>query len=179
MLKVTSSCLVKAIGVANFNVTQMMEILNHCKVRPAVLQIECHPYFIDADLIEFCRNKEIHVSAVGPFGFPTRPGRDTRERKLLDDPVIVELAEKKGRSPAQIVLRYLLQMGVSIVTRGKVPDQQTQNITIFDMVLSDRDEAKLEDLNRMERRMMLEHHLNHKNYPFNETYEHRHRSFRF
>ena len=44
----------------------------------------------------------------------------TGERKLLDDPVIVELAEKKGRSPAQIVLRYLLQMGVSIVTRGKV-----------------------------------------------------------
>jgi len=171
--------LVKAIGLENFNVQQMMEILNHCKVRPAVLQIECHPYFVDFDLIEFCRCKEIHVSAVGPFGFPMRPGRDPREKKLLDDPVIVDLAEKKDRSPAQIVLRYLLQMGVSIVTRGKVADQQTQNITFFDMVLSDRDEAKIEALNRMDRRLVLKHLMTHKNYPFNETYQHRHKSFRF
>jgi len=135
-------------------------------MRPAVLAIECHPYFIDTSLIEFCRARDIHVTAIGPFGFPSRPDRDKFEKKLLDDPVILDLAEKKGRSPAQIVLRYLLQMGVSIVTRGKVPDQQTQNITFFDMVLSDREEAQIASLNRMERRMRLESLRNHKDYPF-------------
>jgi len=158
--------LVKAIGVANFNKYSILEILAHCKVRPAVLEIECHPYFVDSHLIEFCRSKDIHVTAVGPFGFPCRPSRDKHETKLLDDPVIVNLAERKGKTPAQIVLRYLLQLGVSIVTRGKVPDQQTQNITFFDMVLSDRDEAQIAALNKMERRMRLENLENHKDYPF-------------
>jgi len=134
-----------------------------------LVQIECHPYFVDSDLIEFCRSKEIHVSAIGPFGFPARPARDKHEKKLLEDPVIIELAEKKGKTPAQIVLRYLLQMGVSIVTRGKVPDQQKQNITFFDMVLSDRDEAQLATLNKGDRRMRLEYLETHKDYPFHES----------
>lgn len=128
--------------------------------------MECHPYFVDKNLIEFCRSKEIHVTVVGPFGFPARPGREKREIKLLDDPIILELAEKKGKTPAQIVLRFLLQMGVSIVTRGKVPDQQTQNITFFDMVLSDREEAQIQKLNKMERRMKMEYLRDHKDYPF-------------
>merc|ERR1711962_12074 len=121
--------LVKAIGVANFNEHQILRILKDCKVRPAVVQIECHPYFVDKDLIKFCRDNELHMTAVGPFGMPFRPNSKREQGKILEDPVIVELAEKKGRSPAQIVLRFLLQMGMSIVTRGKNPDQQLQNIT--------------------------------------------------
>lgn len=110
--------------------------------------MECHPYFVDKNLIEFCRSKEIHVTVVGPFGFPARPGREKREIKLLDDPIILELAEKKGKTPAQIVLRFLLQMGVSIVTRGKV------------------EEAQIQKLNKMERRMKMEYLRDHKDYPF-------------
>ncbi|XP_030646004.1 aldose reductase-related protein 2-like [Chanos chanos] len=94
---------VKSIGVSNFSIQQLERLLSVAKVPPAVNQVELHPYLVQTDLIEYCKSKNIVLTAYSPFGSPGRPKEfhrgATDPEKLLDEPVVLEIAKKHGRTP--------------------------------------------------------------------------------
>uniref|UniRef100_A0A3Q1FCT4 Zgc:56622 n=1 Tax=Acanthochromis polyacanthus TaxID=80966 RepID=A0A3Q1FCT4_9TELE len=116
---------VKSIGVSNFSILQLERLLALCRVPPAVHQVELHPYLVQSDMISFCKSKNIALTAYSPFGSPARPPElfrgDTDPKKLLEDPVVAEIAKKHRRSPAQVLLRYHVQQGVSVIPKSDKP----------------------------------------------------------
>ena len=98
--------LVRSIGVSNFNSSQLQRILDRCSIKPVVNQIECHPYLNNAQLIRFCRERDIAVTAYSPLGSAERPWAKPGEPVLLRDEQLKNLSIKYRRSVAQIVLRY-------------------------------------------------------------------------
>lgn len=96
--------LVRSIGVSNFNGKQLKEIIEEGNIRPLVNQVECSVGFHQADLRKFCKQEGVLVMAYSPLGKP-KPGK---EHPFLDSPGLKEMAEKYGKSPAQICLRYLV-----------------------------------------------------------------------
>ncbi|CAN9498680.1 unnamed protein product [Ophioblennius macclurei] len=161
---------VRSIGVSNFNILQLQRLLALCRVPPAVNQVELHPYLVDADMLEFCKSKNIALTAFSPFGSPARPPEELRDdgdpHKLLEDPVVLEIAKKNGRSAAQVLLRYHVQQGVSVIPKSDKPHHILENTKIFDFRLSPADMAALRGLNRGWRTLMLDEFRSHPYYPF-------------
>ncbi|XP_076811540.1 aldo-keto reductase 1B-like [Clavelina lepadiformis] len=96
--------LIRSIGVSNFNKHQINRILKECSVPPAVNQIEINPYLVQKDLVDFCNNKGIVVTAFSPLGSPTRPWVSPEEPALLKDPSLEEIAKRLEKSVAQVTL---------------------------------------------------------------------------
>ena len=116
----------RSIGVSNFSVAHLEELLARTSVVPAVNQVEIHPYSCPIELVEFCRNHRIQVEAYSPLG----RGRD------LEDPVIQELAARHARTPAQVVLRWGLQHGWVVIPKSVQPHRIRENAAVFDFELS-------------------------------------------
>lgn len=161
---------VKSIGVSNFSILQLERLLALCRVPPAVNQVELHPYLVQTDMIEFCKSRNIALTAQSPFGSPARPPElyrgDTDPHKLLEDPVIAEIAKKHRRSPAQVLLRYHVQQGVSVIPKSDKPHHILQNTKIFDFCLTEEDMVTLRGLDRGWRCCTLDEIKSHPYYPF-------------
>ena len=116
---------VKAIGLSNFTMEQIQEILDVCEVNPAVLQTEVHPYFQEDELKEFLAKEDIAIQAWYPLGHG--------DKALLEESVFTRLAEKYGKSNAQIILRWHIQAGNIVIPGSKNPNifVQTLNYLIL------------------------------------------------
>lgn len=132
----------RAIGVCNFEIEYLERILNECEIVPAVNQVECHPYLQQKELKDFCKKHNIYIEAYSPL---------MNGKKVLEDPVINELAEKYGKTPAQIILRWQIQTDVIVIPKTVTPARMKENINIFDFELSDEDMEKIATLDRGER----------------------------
>ncbi|KAM9689250.1 aldo-keto reductase family 1 member A1-like isoform 1-T4 [Trichechus inunguis] len=97
--------LVRALGLSNFNSRQIDDVLSVASVRPAVLQVECHPYLAQKELIAHCHAHGLEVTAYSPLGSSDHAWGDPDEPVLLEDPMVLAQVEKYGRSPAQVLLR--------------------------------------------------------------------------
>ncbi|XP_039863842.1 aldose reductase-related protein 2 isoform X2 [Simochromis diagramma] len=161
---------VKSIGVSNFSILQLERLLALCRVPPAVNQVELHPYLIQTDMMEFCKSKNIALTAYSPFGSPGRPSEllreDTDPYKLLEDPVIADIAKKHKRSPAQVLLRYHVQQGVAVIPKSEKPHHILENTKIFDFSLTEEDMSALKGLNRGWKACEIEEIKSHPYYPF-------------
>ncbi|XP_071403451.1 aldo-keto reductase family 1 member B1 isoform X1 [Centroberyx affinis] len=161
---------VKSIGVSNFSILQLERLLALCKVPPAVNQVELHPYLVQTELIEFCKSKNIALTAYSPFGSPARPPEllrgDTDPYKLLEDPVIGDIAKKHRRSPAQVLLRYHVQQGISVIPKSDRPHHILENTKIFDFRLTEEDMSALRGLDRGWKACVLDQIKSHPYYPF-------------
>ena len=124
---------VRAIGLSNFTPEQVQEILDICEVKPAVLQTEVHPYSQEKELKAFLDKEGIVIQAWYPLGHG--------DKALINEPVFAKLAEKYGKTPAQIILRWHTQMGFIVIPGSKNPDHVRENFDIFDFKLTD-DEMK-------------------------------------
>ncbi|XP_023442831.1 1,5-anhydro-D-fructose reductase isoform X1 [Dasypus novemcinctus] len=116
--------LVKTIGVSNFNWEQLERLLNKpdLRVKPVANQIECHPYLAQKNLISFCHSKEVSVIAYSPLG-GSRQGVD-----LMDDPMIMKIAQKYNKSSAQILIRFQIQRNVIVIPQSVSAKQIQENI---------------------------------------------------
>ena len=132
---------VRAIGVSNFMVDHLARLLEHATVVPAVNQIEVHPYFVQAEVQAFGAEHGILTQAWSPIGGITFY-RDGEHTSTLDDPVIVDIAEAHDKSPAQVMLRWGLQHGRSVIPKSTKPGRIAENIDVFDFELTERRAAR-------------------------------------
>ncbi len=136
---------VRAIGVSNFMVNHLRTLLDHASVVPAVNQIECHPYFQQRDVEYFGTEHGIVAQAWSPIGGITFY-RDGNHSSTLDDPVIGEIAAAHERSAAQVMLRWGLQHGRSVIPKSTKPHRIAENIDVFDFELSADEMAAIDAL---------------------------------
>ncbi|XP_055442010.1 aldo-keto reductase family 1 member A1 isoform X1 [Bubalus kerabau] len=171
--------LVRALGLSNFNSRQTDDVLSVASVRPAVLQVECHPYLAQNELIAHCQARGLEVTAYSPLGSSDRAWRDPEEPVLLKEPVVLALAEKHGRSPAQILLRWQVQRKVICIPKSVTPSRILENIQVFDFTFSPEEMKQLDALNKNLRFIVpmltvdgkrVPRDAGHPLYPFNDPY---------
>jgi diketogulonate reductase-like aldo/keto reductase len=136
---------VRAIGVSNFMVEHLAALLDRARVVPAVNQIECHPYFQQPEVQDFNAAHGILTQAWSPIGGITFY-RDGSHGSTLDDPVIGGIAEAHGKTPAQVMLRWGLQHGRSVIPKSTKPSRIQENIDVCDFELSAAEMATIDGL---------------------------------
>ena len=136
---------VRAIGVSNFMVEHLTTLLDRATVVPAVNQIECHPYFAQREVQDFGAEHGILTQAWSPIGGITFY-RDGSHGSTLDDPVIGDIASAHGKTPAQVMLRWGLQHGRSVIPKSTKPSRIAENIDVFDFELSADEMAAIDGL---------------------------------
>jgi diketogulonate reductase-like aldo/keto reductase len=136
---------VRGIGVSNFMVEHLTALLDHATVVPAVNQIECHPYFQQRDVQHFDAEHDILTQAWSPIGGITFY-RDGSHGSTLDDPAIGDIARAHDKTPAQVMLRWGLQHGRSVIPKSTKPSRIAENINVFDFELSTEEMAAIDGL---------------------------------
>ena len=136
---------VSAIGVSNFMVAHLATLLARATVVPAVNQIEVHPYFAQREVQDFAAEHGILTQAWSPIGGITFY-RDGSHGSTLNDPVIGDIATAHGKSPAQVMLRWGLQQGRSVIPKSTKPSRIAENINVFDFELSADKLTAIDDL---------------------------------
>jgi len=142
--------LVKHLGVSNFGKKNLMKLISTSKIKPEMNQVECHPYLQQEDLLTFCRSNEILFTAYAPLGSSDRPQifKDQNEPSLLEDPVIVEIANAKNATPAQILINWALQRGTSVIPKSVTPERIIQNFQAQSINLSEDEMKRIANLEK-------------------------------
>jgi diketogulonate reductase-like aldo/keto reductase len=134
--------LIRAIGVSNFQTDRLMDLIINHEVVPAVNQIEIHPFYQQTESIEFAKKYNVQPEAWAPFA----EGRNN----IFQNEVLMSLAQKHGRSVAQIILRWLVQRGIVAIPKSVHKERIVENFSIFDFELSSEDMDKIATLDKKE-----------------------------
>lgn len=129
---------VRALGLSNFPQEKIAEVIDHAEIKPQLVTVERHPYFAQSDLREYLSQYGIVIEAWYPLGHG--------DKGLQEEPVFTKLAEKYGKTPAQVILRWHVQMGTSIIPGSKNPAHIADNADIFDFELTDEEMAEVAKL---------------------------------
>jgi aldehyde reductase len=113
----------RAIGLSNITLDGLKPIYEAARIKPAVVQVESHPYLPETELLEFCKEKSVLFLAFAPLGHGMRPG-------LLDDPVILAIAARIGKTPAQVLLAWAVQRGTALLTTPRTAARARENFDI-------------------------------------------------
>lgn len=127
---------IKAIGLSNFLPHHIENILEHCKIKPAVNQLEIHPGYSQEAAVRYCEEHDIRVQAWSPIG----------RQRVLKEELVVELAEKYHVSPAQICLRYSVQRGIIPLPKSSSMERMIQNQDLFSFEIEKEDMYRLETM---------------------------------
>lgn len=130
----------KAIGLSNFSEEQIQEAIDTMEIKPQVVQVEAHPYFPQTELKKKLAETQMGLMAWYPLGHG--------DKNLVNEPVFTELANKYGKSNAQIILRWHVQSGNVVIPGSKNPDHIRDNFNIFDFELTDEDMAAIAKVNK-------------------------------
>jgi alcohol dehydrogenase (NADP+) len=133
----------RAIGLSDITLDGLLPIYESARIKPAVVQVESHPYLPETELLEFCREKGIVLLAFAPLGHGMKPG-------LLEDPVIVAIAARIGKTPAQVLLAWAAQRGTALLTTPKSAERAKENFDI-----SALPEDAFGEINRIQTRQRL------------------------
>lgn len=131
--------LIKNIGVCNFHVHHLEELMTKCHVVPAVNQIELHPLLTQKPIREFCDAHKIIVEAYSPTA--------RMDKKLVEHPVLVDIAEKHNKTVVQIILRWNIQNKVIPIIKSSSLQRMSSNIDVFDFMLSNDEMEQIESIN--------------------------------
>jgi len=133
----------RAIGLSDIGLHELLPIYESARIKPAVVQVEAHPYLPETELLEFCKDKGVVFLAFAPLGHGLRPG-------LLEDPVISAIAARVGKTPAQVLLAWAVQRGTALLTTPKTPARARENFNI-----SALPEDAFDEINRIQTRQRL------------------------
>ena len=141
------------IGVCNFGTSLLRDLLSYARVRPALLQVEMHPLLTQEKLFRFCQQQSIAVTAFSPLGAESyfSLGMAGEEESLLQNSVVNKIAQNHGRSPAQVLLRWSVQRGTSVVVKSSQQKRLVENLTAVDFELTEDEMVALAGLNRNRR----------------------------
>ena len=137
MIQLMKSGKARAIGVSNYDIIQMQEILQNFDVPPSVNQVEFHPFLFQEELLQFCNNNNIQLEAYSPL---------TRGKKL-NHPVLRGLEHKYSRTSAQILIRWSLQHNLVVIPKSRHENRIKENSQVFDFQLDEKDMKLLDSLN--------------------------------
>ncbi|GKV55073.1 putative oxidoreductase YtbE [Sporosarcina sp. NCCP-2222] len=132
---------VKAIGVSNFQVHHLEDLMKEAEIKPMVNQVECHPRLTQKELKAFCQEHGIQLEAWSPL----------MQGQLLDNPVLLEIANKYNKSVAQVILRWDLQNGIVTIPKSTKEHRIVENATVFDFELTKEDMERIDGLNENHR----------------------------
>ncbi|MBP3039495.1 aldo/keto reductase [Bacillaceae bacterium Marseille-Q3522] len=141
----------KAIGVCNFDIEHLERLFAECEVIPVLNQVECHPYFAQNELKEFCAKHDIFVEAWSPL---------EQGGEVLQDETIKQIATAHGKSAAQVVLRWHLQNNTIVIPKSQTPSRIEENFQLFDFELSAAEMEAVNKLNRNRRRGKIPSEMN-------------------
>jgi alcohol dehydrogenase (NADP+) len=133
----------RAIGLSDISLNDVLPIYDSARIKPAVVQVEAHPYLPETELLEFCKEKGVVFLAFAPLGHGMRPG-------LLEDPVISAIAARVGKTPAQVLLAWAVQRGTAVLTTPRTAARAKENFNI-----SALPQDALKDINRIQTRQRL------------------------
>lgn len=138
------------IGVSNMNCQGLMDLLSYCKIKPAVNQVELHPYLTQESLVTFCHEQGIGVTALSPLGGVSyvEIGLAATSENVLLDGVIARIAAAHKKTPAQVILRFQLQRGVSVIPKSLNPNRMRENLASANFDLSEEDMDAVRRLDR-------------------------------
>ncbi|KAK6943011.1 NADP-dependent oxidoreductase domain [Dillenia turbinata] len=139
----------RAIGVSNFSTKKLEDLLGIARVPPAVNQVECHPAWQQSKLREFCKSKGVHLTGYSPLG---SPGSTFIKSNVLTNPVVTMVAEKLGKTPAQVCLRWGLQMGHSVLPKSTTEARIKENLDVFDWSIPEYLFAKFSEIEQLDYR---------------------------
>lgn len=128
---------IKAIGVCNFNISHLQDLLKSAHVTPVINQVEFHPRLQQVALRTFCKEHNIQLEAWAPL----------MQGGLLEDPTVAKIAEKYGKSNTQVILRWDIQNGVVTIPKSVRKERMVQNADIFDFSLTDEELQVINDMN--------------------------------
>lgn len=138
--------LVRSIGVANYTTTLISDLLAYARIKPAMNQVELHPYLAQSELVRFCQAQGMAVTAYSPLGTPGTAEPDMP--RLLDDPAIAAIAANHGKTPAQVLLRAAVQRQTVAIPKSVNPSRILENIQVFDFELSTKELQLIKSLDR-------------------------------
>lgn len=165
--------LVKSLGVSNFNKRQLELILNkpNLKHKPVSNQVECHPYFTQPKLLEYCKQNDIVIVGYSPLGTSRDPSWvNIKSPPLLEDELLTSIAKKHKKTTAQVALRFNVQKGVVVIPKSFNPQRIKENFDIFDFSLSEAEMKEIDGLNKDVRFVELLMWSDHPEYPFHDEY---------
>ncbi|EES19639.1 hypothetical protein BDA96_09G169100 [Sorghum bicolor] len=147
MEKLYESGKARAIGVSNFSCKKLDDLFAVARVPPAVNQVECHPVWQQDKLRKLCQSKGVHLSAFSPLGSPGSPG--INGSSVLENSIVVSVAEKLQKTPAQVALRWGIQMGHSVLPKSANESRIKENIDIFDWSIPEDLMAKFSEIKQV------------------------------
>ncbi|CAL8075189.1 unnamed protein product [Calicophoron daubneyi] len=167
MEKLVDEGLVKSIGLSNFNRRQIDDVLKICRIKPVCLQIEIHANFPNTKLVEYAQSKGLVVTAYSPLGSPVAaPGRTN----LLTEPWVLDIAKKHGKTAAQVLLRWLLQLNLVVIPKSVTPERIVENSKIFDFTLTPNEMKIMSTSGLNERQIGADVMRLHPEYPFHDEF---------
>jgi len=153
MEKLHDSGAAKQIGVCNYNTGLMHDLLAYARVKPAMLQIESHPYLTQDKLLRLCQINDIPVTAFSPLGALSYVELDMAgaQESILEQAVVKAAAQRVNKTPAQVVLRWGIQRGTAIIPKTSKPERLLENASIFDFELTLKEMEAISGLNHNRR----------------------------
>ncbi|KAJ5077843.1 hypothetical protein M0811_05533 [Anaeramoeba ignava] len=145
MEKLVEIGLVKSIGISNFTKERIEEIYEKAKIKPVINQIENHPYLQQEELCEYCRKNGIQITAYSPLGTSHFKKENP---SLLQDPIILEIAKKHNVSPAQILIKWQIQRGNTVIPKAVKPEHIKDNFECLKVKLTEEDMKQIATLDR-------------------------------
>ncbi|PAF29424.1 aldo/keto reductase [Paenibacillus sp. 7516] len=132
---------IRAIGVSNFQIHHLDDLMTDATIKPAVNQVELHPLLIQSELRDYCSKHQIQIEAWSPLG----------QGNLLEHPLLQDIAAKYGKSPAQVILRWDLQNGIVTIPKSVTPQRIRENADLYDFELTADEVEQINGLNENKR----------------------------
>ncbi|MCG7386176.1 aldo/keto reductase [Paenibacillus sp. ACRRY] len=132
---------IRAIGVSNFQIHHLEDLMMDATIKPAVNQVELHPLLIQSELRDYCSRHQIQIEAWSPLG----------QGNLLEHPLLQDIAAKYGKSPAQVILRWDLQNGIVTIPKSVTPQRIRDNADLYDFELTAEEVEQINGLNENKR----------------------------
>jgi len=159
--------LVKSIGVSNFNKTQIDRILQCCRIKPVMNQIEVSVNWMNEKIISHCTSQGIEITAYAPLG---SPGVMKDAPPLMEEEFVKEIAKAHGKQPSQILARHAIQRGIIVLMKSVSPDRIISNFQVFDFELTKEEMNILNTSGRQTRLFAIPSIEGHPEYPFHDEY---------
>lgn len=140
----------KGIGVCNYNVQRLMDLLSYAEIKPSVNQVELNPYLTQKNLAQYCKSNGVQLMVYNSLCKNTYVNRFHKEENLnlLEEPVIKEMAQKYNKTPGQIALNWAVSQDYIVIPGSSKPQRMPENVQVLDFKMSEEDVDKISELNR-------------------------------